>query len=189
MFIIGVAGKAGSGKDTIAEILGVFAGATRVAFADPIKQALNAIFGWTMEQWSDREWKERPLKSVGKSPRQLAQTLGTEWGRGQDPMFWVRALEDRLDSAVDLREHIHILVIPDVRFEDEADWVRARGGLMVHVVRPGADGKVGEQNHSSEAGVKIAPGDVRIFNDGAKEELTFKVSRQIVPLLAGRRAA
>ena len=94
-------------------------GFTRMSFAAPIKEALNAMFGWHPGNWDDREWKEEDLESFKPnlvSPRLLAQTLGTEWGRDLDPDFWVKTLEHRWLA----RETGTNLVISDVRLDTEA---------------------------------------------------------------------
>ena len=57
--LIGLSGKKGSGKDTVAEFLIKHHNFTRIAFADPIKDIGTAVFGWTHEQMNDRELKEK----------------------------------------------------------------------------------------------------------------------------------
>src|SRR5690348_6899955 len=95
--LIGLTGKAGSGKDTIADRLVVNKGFTKLAFAAPMKEALNKLFGFDPSDWYDREWKETPLPGIGKSPRQLAQTLGTEWGRDTiNPNLWILLAQRRM---------------------------------------------------------------------------------------------
>ena len=113
--IIGIAGTAGSGKDTMAD----YFGCPKVSFATPLKEMLNGLFGWNNALWSNRKWKETPQEALyGKSPRQLAQTLGTEWGRNCiSPTFWT-------DAGIRLaRSAGKVVVMPDVRFEEEAKAV------------------------------------------------------------------
>lgn len=171
--LIGLTGKpvAGSGKDTVAQSLTQI-GFVRQAFADPIKYALNAIFGWTMEQWEDREWKETKLADLGFSPRRAAQTLGTEWGRSMHQALWVQLVAREL-ARYDSMDHELVqrpvgMVISDVRFEDEATWVRENHGQVWHILRPGI---ASVESHVSEKGVAIAPGDIVIHNVGSREGL------------------
>lgn len=121
--LIGLTGRAGSGKDTFADYLVRVHGFQKYALAGPLKAMLNQRFGWTMEQWNDREWKEAAnlvhkqdidwqcggmdFGTPSYSPRQLAQWLGTEVGRAIGPNVWVnmmvRAWEERNDAYVQSR--------------------------------------------------------------------------------------
>lgn len=175
MRIIGIAGPAGSGKDTLA-LAFTELGFARVSFATPIKDALNAMFGFEPEQWEDREWKEAELEEFGVSPRHLAQTLGTEWGRqfvADD--LWVRLA---LNKADDER-----IVISDVRFDNEADAIRQAGGLIVHLKRPGC---APVKEHVSEAGIAHQPDDHTLMNDGTIEQLHASARTVYVKELAAR---
>ena len=57
--LIGIAGAAGAGKDTVANHLVQHYGYTVYKFADPLKRMLCDFFGWPMDAWEDREWKDR----------------------------------------------------------------------------------------------------------------------------------
>lgn len=143
-FILGLTGPAGVGKDTAAEHLVRAHGFHRFAFADPLREMLFALleqagidYAWVTEP----HLKERPIPGLGVSYRQLAQTLGTEWGRQQlGADFWLRVagLSLGLSSAVLGAHHpIHDrIVIPDVRFPDEAAWIQRLGGAVIRIERP-----------------------------------------------------
>jgi len=90
MRLIGLTGPAGSGKDTVARLLCEQHGFVQMAFADPLRAMLKAGLGLTDEELHRRDLKEAPLEWLGKSPRQLLQTLGTEWGRQHvHPHLWL----------------------------------------------------------------------------------------------------
>lgn len=166
--IIGIAGKARSGKDTVASLLWTHAGYTRLAFADPVKLASQAIFRLTNEQtWSDAV-KELPIPPWGLSPRQMFQLVGTECVK---PIFgeyiWIKRM--MLDMQFLAEDNI---VIPDVRFEPEAQFIRSVGGKILHLSRPGVQEVA---KHVSEAGVRREDGDLVIVNDGTLEDLADKV--------------
>ena len=135
--LIGITGKAGSGKDTLADAAVLEFGAIKYNFALPIKLALNAMFGWTMEMWDNREWKEEPIEWLGKSPRFLAQTLGTEWGREIiHPELWTRIGMDHYWTHAKTGTSAPF-IIADVRFDNEVKRIHDMGGIVIRVVRPG----------------------------------------------------
>jgi len=173
--IVGITGHARAGKDSI----GLWAekrGAMRASFAGPIKQAICVMFGLTNEAFENATLKETKLDGIGKSPRELAQLLGTEFGRDiVGPDCWVKSLEMRLASVDRIMPEGAPVFITDVRFDNEADWIRKQNGLILHVRRNGADGKVGVAGHASEAGVGFRFGDILIDNNESIEALHLKL--------------
>lgn len=149
-FVIGVTGKARSGKDTLSEHLYTRLGfdCNRAAFADPVKDMLRAIGIDDIEGY-----KEEVHPLLGVTSRKMMQTLGTEWGReaiGGDT--WINLTKEKGKGK-------KFLVISDVRFENEANFVR-ENGILLHVTgRGGIKGF-----HKSESGVKFQLGDFRIDN-------------------------
>lgn len=156
--IIGITGRAGVGKDTLADYLELGHGYYRYSLAMPLKRGIEEMFSLSPTVW-DRENKERVIPWIGKSPRQLAQTLGTEWGRhlvADD--IWLRCLGQVIDNLPSTAEG---LVIPDVRFENEANYIRARGGVVIRVLRD-----VEPVNaHMSEAGLPDDLVNVQVLNN------------------------
>lgn len=181
MKLIALTGRAGVGKDTVGAILSAEHDFTRHAFASPIKAGLNAMFGWNMNAWEDREWKEAVNPTLEVSPRRLAQTLGTEWGRDTiDQEIWVKAAQLRWENYRKVQSFAEIpgagLVITDLRFENEAAWVRAQGGTVVHVVRPSV---TPVETHTSENGIIPALPDEFVINNGSIDDLYIEVSKLI----------
>lgn len=176
MRIVGITGRARSGKDTVGRWF-ASKGAYRDSFAYPIKKAISDMFGFPMEVWED-ERKEQPLPGWNRSPRYLAQTLGTEWGR--DTVCtdcWILALERRLRDSRLWYLPGAVVVVTDVRLENEASWIRNNGGTVLHVSRPGADGNVGIAGHRSEGGIEPAACDVAVANDGSIDSLHAKLDK------------
>lgn len=176
--IIGIAGKARSGKDTIANYLWREYGFTRLAFADPVKLAAQQMFGLSHDQTWEDSYKEVEIPFWGMSPRRMFQLLGTEAGRnvfGHD--LWIK----RLAYSMSILPADDI-VVPDVRFNDEADFIRSQGGLVVHLERP--DGKAIEHaSHASEAGVERKAEDWTLFNQGTLGDLYSGVDQLMTHLM------
>jgi hypothetical protein len=170
--LIGICGPAGSGKDTLADGIAAMDVYFKYSFADPIRAAINAMFGFGPANWENRDWKEEPIDWLGISPRTLAQSLGTEWGRDMiESELWLKIAQQKfakIDGTARM-EHGRILglgmIIPDVRFNNEAQWIRDAGGLLLQIERPGQE-TISESSHASEAGVDPALIDAVIMNDG-----------------------
>lgn len=172
--LIGLTGPAGCGKDTVAFHLCDAHDFARYALAGPIKDMLRAI-GVDAET---RETKELPHPVFGVSPRRMAQTLGTEWMRdrvcedGWLRLAARRVVEARASGCFRRRGELRRcrgLVITDVRFENEAAWVRSQGGSIWHISRSAV---APVEAHSSEAGVHfLAITDELIPNDASFEAL------------------
>lgn len=142
--IIGFVGFIGSGKDTAADYLVNFHGFRRDSFANTLKDAVAAVFGWdrvllegrTKEarEWREQRdewWSERLGKDI--TPRHILQYWGTEVCRnGFHDDIWIASLENKMRKTGDN------IVISDVRFPNEIKSIKAAGGKVVRVVR-GAD--------------------------------------------------
>lgn len=181
--LIGLAGPAGVGKDTAAAHLRAAHSFRQIAFADPIRAMLQAALPLEPKDFEHGR-KEEILPEIGKSPRQLMQSLGTEWGRNLvHPEIWVRLAEDTV-----LAEHVTLgrsLVISDVRMENEAEMIRRHGGVIVHLRRKAA-ARVAA--HSSETGIAVYSSDWTIHNDGRPEGLFSEIDQRVYAALsyAGR---
>lgn len=61
--IIGIAGRAGSGKDTVADLLVRDHRFVKIAFADPLKRICKKVFDFTDEQfWGPSSARNGPDK-------------------------------------------------------------------------------------------------------------------------------
>lgn len=147
MKYIGLIGLAGSGKDTAAEAL-YRKHYNRVAFADAVKN-LAFEFGWN------------GLKD--ERGRRLLQDLGMA-GRAYKESIWIDHVRE---NRIGLSNH----VFTDVRFQNEADYIRGLGGIIVRIVRPG----IISGNHESELKQSEIAADIEIVNDGTIEDLHEKI--------------
>lgn len=177
MRVIGLTGRIGSGKSTAANHLINVHGFTLVKFAGPLKNMMRAL-GLT-EREIEGDLKELPCDLLaGKTPRFAMQQLGTEFGRqmiAED--IWIRAWRaacERLPTGASV-------VADDVRYQNEADAVRAMGGTVVRLERD--TGQVG--SHASEALAFDA--DLTLRNDSTVAALLASVDRLIGDFIAKDR--
>lgn len=160
----------GSGKSALAGRLVDAHGFQLVKFAGPLKEMATGVLralGHSedeLERMVDGDLKEVIIPEIGKSPRELFQTLGTEWGRqAVHPNLWVHLAARSIELA--LRRGP--VVVDDVRFANEAVSILAMGGRVLEVLRPGA---LKYNSHQSE-GLLDNLGLPLIRNDGTLEDL------------------
>ena len=172
--VVAFCGKARSGKDTAASAVTREHGHVRYALADPIKRGIETMFNLHPSIWDD-DHKEQVIPWLGKSPRQLAQTLGTEWGRDTVATdVWLRCADQFLHSH-------RAIVIPDVRFRNEVEWVRSKGGVLLKIVRPEVKMVA---DHPSEDGIPEWLVDAVIINDSDPYELKERIIQTLEDLYA-----
>lgn len=176
--IIGLTGLAGSGKSEAAKFF-TERGFDEYKMAGPLKRAIATMFSLP-EEALESEDREQVLEPYGKSLRTMMQTLGTEWGRNlihED--LWVLIAEAHYRSMRDVYDGnvfaVVRLVVSDIRFENEAKWIRDRGGLLIHLSRPEGDGR--GLVHASENGVAFDVNhDISLVNDATISKLHFRLS-------------
>lgn len=140
--IIGVCGLIGAGKDTIADYLVNVHEFRRESFANTLKDAVAAVFGWdrtllegrTKEARHWREqvdtWWSQRLDIPHLTPRWVLQYWGTDVLRQHfHDDIWVASLENKMRKTKD------DIVISDCRFPNEIRAIKNQGGLVIRVVR------------------------------------------------------
>ncbi len=183
--LIGLHGLARTGKDTVARYLAAHYALLSYAFADPLKQALALMFNLTEAQLEGAA-KEQGIEWLGKSPRQLMQLLGTEWGRQLvHPELWLLLAEQNIGNHLSIDQARYSgVVVRDVRFDNEANWLRKRGGSVVHILRHNAPSVA---SHSSESGLMIDDNDFVLRNEGSLDDLYAQVAQLMLILQARQR--
>lgn len=166
--LIGLVGRAGVGKDTVAAMLTEH-GYVRHSFAEPIRVMVEAqlrLHDFDPYWMADRAWKEISLPVLGRSVRQHMQIIGQAM-RADDPDYWVRCLEARAGLAPGRTPDASHIVISDVRMRNEAAWVREQRGVLVRVLRDAP--AVAE--HISEQQVDGIACDLTVCNTGTLDDL------------------
>ena len=165
--IIGLGGKAGSGKNTAAKYLRDL-GYQEVAFADPLKEAAEAIFGFDRAQL-DGALKETVDRRFKKSPRFVLQALGDACREIWPEVFIAK-----------LRRQLYKIngpvVVTDVRFGNEAQSLQYLGATMIRIDRPGSGACNGIEGHHSETQLDGWNGwHAVLCNDGDRYDLNKKI--------------
>lgn len=145
--IIGVSGAIGVGKNTFCE---EFAKLSKIpvqqhAFADKLKETVQLITGYKMSMTHEsgkpfynpiynytQDDKNIYIDTWGRTIGEILQILGTEALRNNfDTDVWVKALFE--SSAKNAFEYGHILIISDVRFVNEAEYIINNGGILIRL--------------------------------------------------------
>jgi hypothetical protein len=170
MMIIGLSGYAQTGKDTIADYLIEKYGFTRVAFADPIREALYKLnpkvrisdaAGVSVAHAVDNMgWEE--VKKLSSDTRELLQRFGTEVGRemfGEN--FWV-------EKAIEKARGYDKVVFTDVRYPNELEAILRASGTVWRVIK--SDVKA-VNLHQSETALDHYQFPYLILNNKTKKDL------------------
>lgn len=156
--IIGLAGRARTGKDTVANL---FANTHRVVrFAQPVKDAVKVLYGWNDDD-VETALKDQVDPKWGFSPRSamihMAQT--TRLFAAND--FFVKRLFENWDGAP--------IVIADVRYKHEVDAIHERGGITIKITRQGIT------RHEIEFTVDELETTYQVTNDGTLDGLLRQI--------------
>lgn len=175
IMLIGLCGKIGAGKSTVAQILEED-GFSIYVLAKPLKQ-IAMILGFKHEEvFGTQEQKLVPNTYWKISGREFLQRLGTDVFRN--------TLATKIPNMhlihgiwIDLflkfyREQNRPIVVEDVRFPDEVDVIKRLGGHIIHIVR---DNSASASNHASEAMDPSTVANFTIYNTGTKEELRREI--------------
>ena len=145
--IVGLSGQIGSGKDLFAEIFAQLSTTPveRHAFADKVRDITELLVGRKMKvthkagspfynkvsNYTQSD-KNIYLPEWDKTIGECLQLIGTELFREHfDKSTWVRSLFNTSGKKCLIDEHI--LIIPDVRFRNEADYIIDNGGILIRL--------------------------------------------------------
>lgn len=164
--LIGLAGKRGVGKSTAARILVKEFGFIEAAFAEPFKEGLAHIFGWSIGSMYAPEEKEE-MTVYGFSRREAMQFIGQSFRERFGNDIWIKVFEEQRKAELNADYNI---VLCDIRHENEAEFVRKKDGVIIHIMsyeRVKNEDPVID-THVSELGLSIEPDlDYVIVNDGS----------------------
>ena len=171
--IIAICGHKFSGKSTVARLLHNATGYEVVSFADKLKDITCVLSGCTREQLEDYDFKEnelvpdylRPYCLNAEKPtfRAFLQHFGSEVMRGINDNIWIDCTLSNCGGNC---------IVSDCRFPNEANAVKARGGIVIKIMRPLAKAS---DSHQSETLIDEIGADYTLWNDSTLENLVANV--------------
>jgi len=194
--LIGISGKAGSGKDIVGKIIQKTLTNQQnelweiKKFAYKLKLISSILTGIDIKNFEDQsfketelgpQWNTNPAGKIGTvwacpmTVRQLLQKLGTDALRHNlHRNVWINAL---------FADYVYNSkwIITDVRFKNEYESIKNKGGILIRVNRPGygTSMKALANDHISETELDGYDFDYTIENNGSLEDLVFKVNNII----------
>ena len=147
--IIAIVGKAGHGKDTLADLIiekysqkhtelkgnrlersENFRPFEKRRFAEGVKATCAAITGYPVSVFHDRARYSDTIKSLNRMTlRELMQKVGQGLRTEVSNDIWV-------SSALNRVKYNDNVIFVDTRYPNEIEGVRSVGGKIIHVVRP-----------------------------------------------------
>lgn len=144
-------GFAGSGKDTVANIISSEYDYDRTSFAKALKDVLSAMFGWDRDliegsskesrSWREKpdvwwhkhlNWDTHPLNVTGDffTPRKAMQLIGTNLLRAEFcDALWVLRVQHYIQNSQSN------IIVTDCRFPNEISMIKNHGGKIIRVKR------------------------------------------------------
>ena len=133
MIPIGISGKMQSGKSTLAEKLRDYIEreTDSSVIVQPVIDGLKEFVARAM--FKSKWWADNLKTAVmcsGTTGRECLQVLGVTL-RQLNPDFTINLLQMELQSF----DHLDYVLIPDIRYPNEADWVHSKGGVVIRLLR------------------------------------------------------
>jgi dephospho-CoA kinase len=184
--LIGIVGKIGSGKTTLAEYIKTNYNFDEYILSSPIKK-IGEIFGFDKANLYGTQEQKLEIHPYWKvSARTFLQKIGTDLFRDRlkevlpemchsnsvwIDMFRKKYLENKKTN----------MIVSDVRFVDEAEAIKELGGILIRIERTYSGKESSEQvHHKSEEEMDKIKVDFNIINDGSKSELYSKIDRIMI---------
>ena len=127
-YLIGITGKKRAGKDTVAQMLAEIVSpmtSQQVGFADEVYNDLAEMLKLSVSYIKENKQKFR-LMLQGYGTDYCRETFGSD--------YWIRRW-----IAVTYKSRADVIIVPDVRFLNEAVFINKNGGTVWRVERPSTE--------------------------------------------------
>ncbi|GAA4391786.1 hypothetical protein [Hymenobacter koreensis] len=193
--LIGISGKRGAGKSAVADILQYKCGYHHpdvhiLNFADPLKAVCATLEDpeapyEPLLSYYEQEGKAKPSGLLGLTRGELLQSVGQAL-RDKHPTIWVDVTMKAARALLSGIDDQQLVVVADIRYPNEADAIKAAGGILIRVVgdpmNQRGDG-TRDDTHPSETALDDYPGfNVVLYNTGDKAELTELVQKSLAAI-------
>ena len=158
--IIGLVGRARSGKDTVSNFFRTTHTLRR--FAQPMKDAVKALYGWS-DVAIETNVKDVPDPHWGLTPRQAMIHMAETTKKLVSTDFFVKRLFGDWSGEP--------IVIADVRYENEIRAIHERGGITIKIKRSGVP------KHEFEDQIDFLKTTYEVGNDGTLHDLRIEIER------------
>jgi hypothetical protein len=170
---VGLTGPKGVGKTSLANLAKLYHGYTILSFAGILKDMLELM--GVPERYTRGDHKDRVVPGLNVTSRYMQQTLGTDWGRNTiHKDIWIFAMSRKVDilmSKFAMSRHagdkmLPFMIFDDVRYDNEATFIKAKGGTIIELERPDVQR---DTTHESEHGVASEFIDFKITSTDVEE--------------------
>lgn len=194
-YLIGISGKAGHGKDSLAGFLEEMflfdkTPAHHVSFAEKLKRITADILDVDYHYVNDEDGKLKEIKHMGGiTGREADQVVGTDIARKINPDVWVYHYNKIIYEILSIERDYDIAILTsDVRFKNEYEYIRNIGrnigikSALIRVIRPGYIINFGAEHESETALDYIDDWDYKVTVDSLQEmkKQAEKIYRLIV---------
>lgn len=198
--LIALAGKRGSGKGRVIDILQYQCGYHHadvqvVNFADALKTVCATLEhpaapDEVLPHYYEQKGKAEPSGVFGLTRGALLQEVGEALRRWQ-PEVWKEVAMTHIFALQHGMKGGEIVVVGDVRYRNEAEAIKRAGGVVIRLegdpLGQRGDG-TRDDNHESEVALDNYNGfDVVIYNGGTPEQLAAGVRQVLSQLQLGQR--
>lgn len=159
--IIGLTGRKGAGKTTIAKKLQQACDFKIMSMAAPLKEACSALWSLDKEHFTNPDLKDKKIEYWGMSPREMMQKLGTDFIRDHvHPDTLAMSARRKIEAGFTSNFN---LVFDDIRFDNEAEMLQSFPYYIIMEVKS-EDEQANPDPHRSEAGIDPKYIDTTVYN-------------------------